>query len=98
MAAASDIEETSTEKLLQRLTPEERAYVDKLNANPDLDHDKVLALLKAHIQTAIDIELSTIPIYLFTYYALKRNAYSGDRIRESDLFANKAGGIIMSPP
>ena len=96
MAAASDIEETSTEKLLQRLTPEERAYVDKLNANPDLDHDKVLALLKAHIQTAIDIELSTIPIYLFTYYALKRNAYSGDRIRESDLFANKAGGIIMS--
>jgi hypothetical protein len=54
------------------------------------------AKLLTHLQTAIEIELSTIPIYLYTYYSVKRQP-SGDKVTpEMALFANKCGGIIMS--
>jgi hypothetical protein len=55
--------------------------------------------LRTHLQTAIEIELSTIPIYLYTYYSLNRvpttvpDSPRGDEIAT---FANKAGGILMS--
>ena len=60
------------------------------------DRDTVLSELKANLQTAIEIELATIPIYLYTYYSLVRNTESGENIDEAQFFANKAGGIIMS--
>lgn len=54
------------------------------------------ANLLTHLQTAIEIELSTIPIYLYTYYSVIRQP-SGDRVTpEMALFANQCGGIIMS--
>jgi hypothetical protein len=76
------------------LTPIEQKRVDELNATSD--RKTVLAELKANLQTAIDIELATIPIYLYAYYSLVRNAESGETISDAQLFANKAGGIIMS--
>lgn len=58
--------------------------------------------LLAHLQTALQIEYSTIPIYLFTYYSINRRPASfpqgmkPERIEEIKTFANSAGGIIMS--
>ena len=76
------------------LTPAEQQFVAWLNANSD--RDEVLAELKANLQTAIEIELATIPIYLYTYYSLVRNNESGETIGPAQLYANKAGGVIMS--
>lgn len=55
-------------------------------------------LLK-HLQTAVEIELSTIPIYLYTYYSINRQPSACDSLpngQELATFANKAGGLIMS--
>jgi hypothetical protein len=67
------------------MNPEKEAFMQKLFT---------------HLQTAIEIELSTIPIYLYTYYSINRMPAvdnlppeRGDAIAT---FANKAGGIIMS--
>ncbi len=79
---------------ITRLTPEERRLVAELNATSN--RATVLAELKANLQTAIEIELATIPIYLFTYYSIVRNATSGEQIDRAQAFANKAGGVIMS--
>lgn len=76
------------------LTPAEQAFVATLNAT--WTRDQVLTRLKSDLQTAVEIELATIPIYLYTYYSLVRNNESGETISDAQLFANKAGGIIMS--
>ena len=56
--------------------------------------------LKTHLQTAIDVELSTIPIYLYTYYSINRvpeyPKLKQSKAQKIATFANKAGGIIMS--
>ncbi len=77
-----------------RLTPAEQALVAQLNATSD--RATVLKELKANLQTAIEIELATIPIYLYAYYSIQRNATSGEAIDRAQAFANKAGGVIMS--
>lgn len=76
------------------LTPAEQAFVDKINAS--WTREQVLDRLKTDLQTAVEIELATIPIYLYTYYSLVRNNESGETISDAQLYANKAGGIIMS--
>jgi hypothetical protein len=76
------------------LTPAEQAFVATLNAT--WTREQVLARLKTDLQTAVEIELATIPIYLYTYYSLVRNNESGETISDAQLYANKAGGIIMS--
>src|SRR5215213_810830 len=76
------------------LTPAEEIFVAWLDLNST--REKVLAELKANLQTAIEIELATIPIYLFTYYSLIRNNESGETISDAQLYANKAGGVMMS--
>ena len=77
-----------------RLTPSEIKLVIELDETSN--RDDVLSELKANLQTAIEIELATIPIYLFTYYSIQRAEKSGENIRPCDLFADKAGGMIMS--
>jgi hypothetical protein len=75
------------------LSPAEKLLVETLNAT---SYGEVIAELQANLQTAIEIELATIPIYLYTYYSLVRNNESGETISDAQLFANKAGGVIMS--
>jgi len=77
-----------------RLTPAERKFVAWLNAHKT--RDQVLAELEANLQVAVEVELATIPIYLFTYYSIQRDAASGEAIDPVQAFANKAGGVIMS--
>ena len=79
---------------VQPLTDNEKKLVADLNKNKT--RDWVLTELKEHLQTAIEIELATIPIYLFTYYSIVRNNESGETIERPELYANKAGGVIMS--
>jgi Ferritin-like len=76
------------------LTPAEQTFVATLNAT--WTREQVLERLKTDLQTAIRIELATIPIYLYTYYSLVRNNESGETLSNAQLYANKAGGIIMS--
>ncbi len=76
------------------LTQAETEFVAHLNTTSS--RETVLSELKANLQTAIEIELATIPIYLYTYYSLVRNTESGQNIDEAQFFANKAGAIIMS--
>lgn len=55
-----------------------------------------------HLQTAIEIEYSTVPIYLFTYYSILRQpsnfpaSIPPQRQNQIATFANKAGALIMS--
>lgn len=76
------------------LTPAEEAFVAWLDSNSS--RDEVLATLKANLQTAIEIEIATIPIYLYGYYSLVRNNETGENIGPEQLYANKAGGVVMS--
>ncbi|MES2944403.1 MAG: ferritin-like protein [Pseudomonadota bacterium] len=57
------------------------------------------AKLYTHLQTAIEIELSTIPVYLYTYYSIRRQPQTTDSLPNGQAlatFANKAGGLLMS--
>jgi hypothetical protein len=76
------------------LTPAEQAFVNTINTQ--WTRDQVLTALKADLQTAIEIELATVPIYLNAYYSIVRNSTSGEEITPLEVFANKAGGVIMS--
>jgi len=56
--------------------------------------------LRNHLQTAVEVELSTIPLYLYTYYSINRTPTltikDEKRANEINTFANKAGGVLMS--
>jgi hypothetical protein len=60
---------------------------------------KQVTELQHHLQTALEVELSTVPIYLYTYYSINRAPSWEDDKKEGNVlatFANKAGGVIMS--
>lgn len=61
------------------------------------NREQALAELRGGLQTAIEIELATVPIYLFTYYSIDRTP-KGQAFPATELsrFADRAGGIIMS--
>ncbi len=77
-----------------QLTPAEQALVAWLNANKT--REQVLTELAADLELALQVELATIPIYLFTYYSLQRGAASGVEIDHKQAYTNKAAGVIMS--
>ena len=76
------------------LTKAEQDRVDDLNKNSS--RKQVLDELTANLKIAIGIELATIPIYLYTYYSLVRNATSGEDIDPVQAYVNMAGAAIMS--
>ena len=89
-----DTQDPLTHDPTTRLTPAEKKLVAELNATSN--RETVLAELKANLQTAIEIELATISIYLYTYYSINRTATSGENIDRRQAYANKAGAMIMS--
>ena len=104
------------------LTPAERATLDHINKT--MSKEQIITLLRSLLETAVTVELATIPIYLFTYYSINRlpqsnnsvmmppgkvspptppsvstsipDSVDGKRAQELQIFANKAGAIIMS--
>jgi hypothetical protein len=76
------------------LTQAEQALVGKFNNNPKYTHDGLISTLQNLLQTAAEIELATIPIYLYAYYSINRAPiYTSPQMK---LFANMAGATIMS--
>lgn len=56
----------------RRLTPAERKVVNRYNTDSKFTHDSLLSKIKKTLQTAVEVELATIPIYLHTYYSIER--------------------------
>ena len=46
--------------------------------------------LQGHLQTALDVELSTVPIYLYTYYSINRSPSWDDDAKAGDSLATFA--------
>ena len=69
----------------------------RCQSNAQLESREVLARLKADLQTAIEIELATIPIYLYTYYSLDPKHESGEGHRSPRaLSRTRRAAITMS--
>lgn len=75
------------------LSHREKQLVDHINKH--WTREKALAELKSGLQTAIEIELATIPIYLYTYYSIDRTP-PGFPHTALARFADQAGAVIMS--
>ncbi|TDR37836.1 ferritin-like protein [Tahibacter aquaticus] len=75
------------------LSPAEIKLVEHIDRS--WTRERALAELKEHLQIAIEVELATIPIYLYTYYSIDRTPAS---FPDSALsrFADQAGAVIMS--
>lgn len=75
------------------LTPAEKRCVDHIDRT--WTRDQALSELKSHLQVAIEVELATIPIYLYTYYSIDRtpDGFPGAPLSR---FADRAGAAIMS--
>ncbi|MEM7151957.1 MAG: ferritin-like domain-containing protein [Myxococcota bacterium] len=77
----------------------EQKLIDTINDT--WTRERALSELKAHLQVAVEIELATIPIYLYTYYSINRTitgspANAGFPQSPVARFADKAGALIMS--
>ncbi|MFT6006737.1 MAG: hypothetical protein ACI9SX_001717 [Pseudoalteromonas tetraodonis] len=75
------------------LSVNEQLVVDLINL--EWDREKALSELKSHLQVAVEVELATIPIYLYTYYSINRTP-DGFPTTVISRFADKAGALIMS--
>ncbi len=73
----------------------EKLVINWINTAPEWNRDRALSELKAHLQVAVEIELATLPIYLYTYYSINRTpeGFPSDNVTR---FADEAGAMIMS--
>lgn len=82
---------------IQVLSDKELLTVAELELRYAEHPEKALVKLKECLQIAVEIELATLPVYLYTYYSIKRGlSPTSDAPAPINLFADKAGGIIMS--
>lgn len=87
------VEHTPHHDPVRPLSPAEQRLVEHI------DHTwtraRALSELRAHLQIAIEVELATIPVYLYTYYSIDRLP-QGFPDTPLSRFADKAGATIMS--
>lgn len=76
------------------LTDNEIIFI--LETVESMSREEVLARLQSDLQTACEIELATIPIYLFTYYSLFRTQSNGLELTDEAQFINSSAAQIMS--
>jgi Ferritin-like len=94
MASATDpVHPHAHHDPMERLTPSERALVRHIDET--WTRERALAELKHHLQTAIEVELATLPIYLFTYYSINRTP-STFPSTDVSRYADEAGAVILS--
>jgi hypothetical protein len=75
----------------------EKKLIAHFNTDPKYTPEGLLATLKSALQVAVEVELATIPIYLYSYYSINRTA--GDERGEAtplQHYANHAGAALMS--
>ena len=89
---------TSAHEKITPLTAAEKNLIAHFDESPDWPRERVLKVLKSGLQTAVEVELATIPIYLYTYYSIVRVPGDENKAKPTpeQLFANKAGATIMS--
>lgn len=75
------------------LSEAEKSLVRHIDKHWNRDH--ALSELRDGLQTAVEIELATVPLYLFAYYSINRTP-DGFPTSELSRFAGQAGGIMMS--
>lgn len=75
------------------MTPAERKLVKYIDRT--WSREKALSELKSHLQIAVEVELATIPIYLYAYYSIDRTP-QGFPDTPLSRFADQAGAVIMS--
>src|SRR6185437_3628246 len=75
------------------VTEAEERFISIINAT--WTRERALSKLKQNLQIAIEVELATLPIYLYTYYSINRTP---DGFPKSDVarFADKAGALVLS--
>ncbi|KPD13850.1 hypothetical protein AN476_04125 [Phaeobacter sp. 11ANDIMAR09] len=78
------------------LSPAEVMMVTIINAGLLGDKTSLKARLVADLQAAIQVELATIPLYLYSYYSINRTKLQDANLNAEQIFANEAGGVIMS--
>lgn len=81
------------------LSAQELKLVAKINAT--WSQQKALDTLRSTLQAAVEVELATIPIYLYTYYSIQRTVGASAKPpvfphTALSRFADKAGAFIMS--
>jgi hypothetical protein len=74
-------------------TPAEKRLIAQIDKT--WTRERALSELKAHLQVAIEIELATIPIYLYAYYSIDRTPV-GFPDTPLSRFADRAGAAVMS--
>jgi hypothetical protein len=74
-------------------TPAEKRLIAQIDKT--WTREQALSELKAHLQVAIEIELATIPIYLYAYYSIDRTPV-GFPDTPLSRFADRAGAAVMS--
>lgn len=77
------------------LSEREQELVNTINET--WSKDQALAELRSHLQTAVEVELATIPVYLYTYYSLDRTPEQFPKT-ELSRWADYAGALLMSVP
>ncbi len=75
------------------LSDNEQTLVNTINEQ--WNKDKALTELKSHLQIAVEVELATIPIYLYCYYSINRTPDKFPKT-DSSRYADQAGALIMS--
>lgn len=78
------------------LSPAEVVMVTVINAGLLGDKATLKTRLIGDLQAAIEVELATIPLYLYSYYSINRTKLQGSDLDPAQIFANEAGGVIMS--
>jgi hypothetical protein len=75
------------------LSSAEQTLVNTINTT--WTSEQALSELQSHLQVAVEVELATLPLYLYTYYSINRTPTDFPTTAISQ-FADKAGGIVMS--
>lgn len=86
---------TNTIDPVRPLSPAEQSLVNDINGDSTWSNEYARQQLNTHLQLAAQIELATIPIYLYTYYSINRTPTDFPSTPLSR-FADKAGAEIMS--
>lgn len=89
----SDVHSNDRDIPVRPLSKAEERVVRYIDEHWDRAH--ALAELRDGLQTAVEIELATIPIYLFGYYSINR-VPQGFPATDLSRFADQAGGLMMS--
>jgi Ferritin-like len=81
------------------LSEAEKALVARIDRT--WTRERALSELTEHLQIAIEVELATIPVYLYAYYSIDRTVGSATNptgFPNTDLsrFADQAGAVVMS--